>query len=216
MTMLLLLLACNDSDANTKESVVDDYAHPLVPEQYRGLWDEDSYNCEDVVYYWAFEGSIDDAGQISGTESWYWFFADEGAATDCKDVFTVSGAEATTPVSDDPCFTCDRDMTATWTLTEQNCNWDGYENLFDNDDTDRIDEEVYQLALMLDADDGSGGLLDQMNVWAFVQDDQSSRSWNMRPISVGNYAPTGSDTRGAATVDWAIGDGACVDVTSGG
>jgi hypothetical protein len=213
--MFFLLFACTADGSKVPEDTGTPYAHPIVPEAYRDAWDVDSITCEDVIYYWAFEGSISDTGAITGTESYYWFFSDEGAETDCKDSFSLAGQEESTPISDDPCISCDRDLTATLAMTEATCNWQGYEDLFDNDDEDRIEEEVYTVALMLDAFDGvSGELLDQLNTWGFFQDDVSSRSWIQRPISVGTYAPTGSDVRGAASLTWAS-DGICVNVTGG-
>lgn len=211
---LLALFACTD-DPTDKPLPTDTgatYDHPLVPEQYRGSWDEDSVSCDDAIYYWAFSGTIDADGAMVGTEGWYWFFSDEGAATDCVDVFEVTATEERTPVADDPCISCDRDFTATYTLTETGCNWAGYEQMFDNDDVDRIDEEVYSVALMLDALDNDLAPMDQMNVWSFAQDDRSATSWLDRSISTGTYVPDGSDTEGAAAVDWTIKSGVCVTI----
>ncbi len=215
MLMLLLFAACSGGKPAADDSATSatDYEHALVPEQYRGSWDVESANCEDAIFYWAFEGGVDEGGNLSGKESWYWFFADEGSGTDCVDVFDVSGQEEDTFL-ETPCFSCDREFTATWTLGETGCSWDGYENLLDNDDTDRIDEEEYEFIFLLDSHNGDE-LLPQMNVWSYVQDDQSRGSYNDRAISIGTYAPTGSDSMGAADLDWAIGDGVCITIESG-
>lgn len=215
MSTFLFLFACTDADgkdAASDTASTEAYAHPIVPEAYRGSWDEDSVSCDDAIYYWAFEGSIDADGALTGSEGWYWFFSDEGAETDCVDMFSVTGEEARTPVGTDPCLSCDRDLTATWTLEETGCNWSGYESMFDNDDTDRMDEEIYEVAVMLDADNGMGDLLEQMNAWTFAQDDQDASSWIQRAISTGTYTPTGADLRGAAGVTWEIGSGTCVTI----
>ncbi len=213
---LLLLIACTAGDAADSATPIDDtaagYDHPIVPEKYRGLWDEDSVSCDDAIFYWAFEGGIDADGAITGEEGWYWFFADEGAATDCSDVFEIEGAEQTEPIFEDPCLSCDRDFTASYNLAETGCNWEGYEGLLDNDSTDRIDEEEYTLAIMHDALDNDSDPLSQMNVWSYAQDDRVATDWNDRAISEGTYTPDGSDTRGAATLSWAIGGGVCVTI----
>lgn len=212
--ILYALLACTDDSAD-KTPTTDTaagYEHPLVPEEYRGSWDEDSVSCDDAIYYWAFDGTIDADGGMVGTEGWYWFFSDEGATTDCVDVFEVTGTEERTPVADDPCISCDRDFTTTYTLTETGCNWAGYEQMFDNDDVDRIDEEEYTVALMLDALDNDLQPMEQMNVWGYSQDDRSAVSWIDRSISTGTYVPEGSDTEGAAAVKWSIKTGVCVTI----
>ena len=214
--LTLPLAACEgggEKQGDDTAGTTEDYAHAIVPEEYRGSWDVESANCDDAIYYWAFEGSIDDNGNFEGTESWYWFFNDDGAMgglDDCVDAFNTEGQEEDTRL-ETPCFSCDREFTATWTLGETQCSWDGYENMFDNDDVDRLDAEQYEFIFLLDILNGDA-LLDQMNVWAYVQDDQSASAYIDRPISVGSYTPTGSDNLGAADLRWSIVEGQCVDI----
>ena len=216
MVAVLTLLACKGDNGNAKDDTSgnggEDYAHPLVPEAYRDSWDVDSVGCEDAIFYWAFEGSIDEAGSLSGEEAFYWFFPDDGGATDCRDAFEVTAVEEPTPVEPDNCYSCDRDFTAKWKGADFTCNWDDYENQFDDDSRDRIDGEKYNLALMIDSDNGMGEMLEQANVWSYAQDDVDPDKWISRVISVGTFTPSGDDIRGPGTLVWAINEGQCVTI----
>jgi hypothetical protein len=223
---LLVLAACTGAGAGATDSsgdTAENNGHPLAPDKYEDAWDIESTACPDTsdgegaTIYWAFEGSISDSGKITGEETWYWFFAADGWDADCADTFDISGKKATNPVSDDPCNSCDRSFTADMTLNEdkRGCTMvDGYESLLDNDDKDRIDEESYDLALLLDMDP-LGGDEGEIQLWSYVQDDQGA-GWIERSIGRGTFAPDdGEDTMGPGTLSWARSDGMCVHLKGG-
>jgi hypothetical protein len=191
--------------------------HPIAPDTYEGDWDIESLGCDDATVYWAFTGSIDADGRLAGEETWYWFFAEEGWDADCADTFDLDAVEEPTPIEDDPCLSCDRDFTASYVLNEdkRGCNIDGYESLLDNDTRDRIDEESYTLAIMLDTNP-LGGDEGDVNVWSYAQDDVSETTWNDRGIGLGTFTPeTAGDVAGPGTLTWARQDGLCVTIEEG-
>jgi hypothetical protein len=209
----LALLGCaggTGANDDTAKSGSEDEGHPLVPDAYDGLWDIESLGCDDATVYYAFTGAIDDAGTLTGEETWYWFFAEEGWDADCADPFVVEAVEEPTPIEDDACLSCDRDFTAVYTLDEdrRTCPLEGYESLFDNDDRDRIDEEIYTLAVMFDTNplEAAPGV---MNVWSYAQDDQDADTWIDRGIAAGTL-PVEAATAGPGAVTWASPDGLCV------
>ena len=219
--LALLLLACSGDGATGpgKEGGGDDTSgpadtHPLVPDAYADAWDVESRGGEDATVYWAFTGAIDAAGALSGEETWYWFFPEAGWDADCADTFDVTAVEEPTPIADDACNSCDRDFTAAFVLNEdkRNCPFDGYESLLDNDTTDRIDEEAYTLALMLDTDP-LGGEPGETSVWSYAQDDRDADTWIQRAVSAGMFAPDVADeTDGPGTLTWARSEGLCVTI----
>lgn len=213
MLALTALLACSGGPAaDAKGQTPTETAHPVAPEAYADVWDVDSLGCEDATVYWAFQGAIDDAGELVGEETWYWFFAEEGWDADCADTFDVTAIEEPTPVADDACISCDRDFTARYALTDdkRGCPLDGYESLFDNDTRDRIDEELYTIALMIDAQP-LGGEPGEVNVWSYAQDDQSATTWHDRGVALGTL-PDEASTGGAGALTWVVPDGTCVTI----
>jgi len=218
--LALLLLACSvDGAPRSEKADGDDTSgtagtHPLVPEAYADAWDVESLGCEDATVYWAFTGAIDAAGTMTGEETWYWFFPEAGWDADCADTFDVSAVEEPTPIADDACNSCDRDFTAAFVLNEdkRNCPFDGYESLLDNDTTDRIDEEAYTLALMLDTNP-LGGDPGEVSVWSYAQDDRDEATWIQRAMSIGTFTPdTAEDVTGPAALVWARSEGLCVTI----
>ena len=66
-----------DSDTDTDTDTDPDY-HPLVPEEYRYLWNTEGCDTSDgsqgaSVYRNATEATSD-GNNFSTTENWYWFF----------------------------------------------------------------------------------------------------------------------------------------------
>jgi len=212
---LVSLIACTSAPADTAgggDTPAAEQTHPLVPEQYADVWDVDSLGCEDATLYWAFEGAIDASGTLTGRETWYWFFAEEGWDADCADAFDVTAVEAPTPIANDACLSCDRDFTATYDMPDANrsCPLDGYESLLDNDTRDRTDDEHYTLALMFDTnplDTEPGG----MNVWSYAQDDQDEDTWIARAVASGTL-PVEAATSGPGAVTWVVPEGTCVTI----
>lgn len=212
LSFLPLLAACTGAPEETAaEDSGPEGALAEVPEDLTEGWDIESVSCpQGATAYWFFSGEITSDAEIRGTERWFWFFPEDNAAPDCVDSFVIDGKEAATPVPDDPCYSCDRDFTADYVLDSQTCTWDGYESLLDNDDTDRIDEEEYKLALMLDTDP-LGGEATETNVWTFVRDDASLQSYNDRGVQDGFFVPDdGVDGPGALT--WVSREGLCVEI----
>jgi hypothetical protein len=216
---LLALLACvgKPGSDDTSGGATADEHHPLAPPEYEDSWDVDSLGCDDATVYWAFDGAVDDAGNLSGQETWYWFFSTEGWDDDCADTFTLTGVEEDTPIADNSCLSCDRDFTASYVLEDANkgcTSLGGYESLLDDDNTDRIDEEEYTMALLLDTNPLGADEAGHMNVWTYVQDDRTETQWNPRNISEGTMTPdTAEDYAGAGTMKWAVDDGICVTIT---
>lgn len=213
---LLLLAGCDLAGPGATDSAGDtaeNQGHPLAPDLYEDSWDIDAAACADgAMVYWAFDGEIDSSGKIKGEETWYWFFAGNDWDGDCADTFDISGKKATDPVSDDPCNTCDRSFTADMTMNEdkRTCSTiAGYEDLLDNDDKDRIEEEDYDLALLLDMNP-LGGDPGDIQLWSYVKDDLGA-GWIERSIGLGAFAAeTEGDTEGAGAIGWARSDGMCV------
>ena len=218
VSILCLFAGCTGGSTDTADSAVEDEGkNPVAPNEYEDAWDVDAVSCPaGAMVYWAFDGAIADNGNIVGEETWYWFFATEGSAGDCSDTFSIDGVEADTPYADDPCNTCDRDFTTDMVENESKhgCTQfaDGYENLLDDDDVDRIDGEAYELLLMLDTDP-LGGEAGDVQVWTFVQDDQAKKSYNDRTLGIGTFTPD-DDVDGPGALRYAS-DGLCVTITSG-
>lgn len=218
MLLALALLACtsakNDGNANDDTSAEGPGPNPIVPEPYELLWDLDATSCEDegAIVYFVFEGSIGADGGLTGAETWYWFHSGEGWDDDCADTFRVEGESGELNWSEDPCSGCDRAFLADWVLDEddRSCAY-GYESLFDDDDTDRIDEEAYEVALEMDPLSPGGNINAQNIVFSWTQDDRNANSYNARPEARGTYAPVDeSDYSGAADVTWTVSSGLCV------
>jgi len=216
LSFSLLLAAACSGEAAGSDTADSGEAGALadVPEDVTAGWDVESVGCpEGATAYWYFEGEITDDAEIHGTERWFWFFPEDNAQEDCVDKFAIDGNEAATPVPDDPCYSCDRDFTADYVLDSQTCAWDGYESLLDNDDTDRIDEEEYKLALMFDTDP-LGGEEGDVNVWTFFRDDASSRAYNDHGVNDGNFVPE-DGVDGPGTMTWVSPEALCIEIKEG-
>jgi len=176
-----------------------------VPADYADVWDTEAVSCPDgALGYWAFEGEID-GDRLSGVEKWYWFFPDD--TVDCVDTFSLEGDAEDTPVSDDPCYSCDRDFTAEYKLTGKTCSWAGYESLLDgNDEEDSAEDETYEMALMFDLDRYDPP---EADVWSFVRDPEDRRSWMDRETVKGEWA--GADKDADGHIRWAN-EGMCIEI----
>ncbi len=215
----LLLVACTGAPAGSDDkSGTDDTGelgpNPIVPEGYELLWDLDASSCEDAdsIVYFLFNGAIDEEGNLSGEEGWYWFHKTEGWEGDCKDTFQVTGVEGELGWSTSPCSGCDREFLVEWELPESECGY-GYESMFDDDSKDRIDDELYVGDILLDTLSPSGNVNENMLVFAYFQDDQDEYTYIPRTDSRGEYYPDeGADyATGSATLMWVVSQGMCVD-----
>ncbi|MSQ03724.1 MAG: hypothetical protein EXR71_17860 [Myxococcales bacterium] len=203
---LLGSIGCDTAAPDSGDSTADQDPY-AIPNDYLEQWDLESLSCDGALGYWAFDGEFADDGKLSGAERWFWFFPADDPTADCVDTFTLDGEVAATPVDDDPCLSCDRDVTASYALTEKTCNWDGYESLLDNnDETDTVDDETYKLALMFDLDRYDGI---EVDVWDFVQDPESKNNYLQRDNVKGVWS--GADKDAAGHISWAN-EGMCVEI----
>ena len=224
LALLPLLFACSgkpatDGDTAPADDTAIDYGdNPIVPEAYAYLWDVDASGCEDdedAVVYYLFEGAVDEAGNLSGQESRYWFFKTEGWDGDCVDVFDVETAASDTNWEDEPCSGCDLEFTGTWSLDDANrtCpNYD-YEDFFDNDD---VNKDEYNVIVMLDPLSPGGNANATTLVMAAFQDDDNESSYSFNAdYARGDFVPaTEGDYEGPATMNWVPTAGICVTFTS--
>lgn len=204
---LVSLAACDAAATDTAggDTAEDPYA---IPEDYRDQWDVEAVSCpEGALGYWTFDGEIS-GGTLEGQERWFWFFPDEGDGTDCVDTFDLVAEEKATPVDPDPCYSCDRDFAGTYDLAEKTCNWNGYENLLDNDDTETVDDESYKIALMFDLDRYDGV---ETDVWSFIRDPEQVSQYNDRETAKGEWS--GADKDADGHLRW-TNKGTCVTVTT--
>ena len=197
---MLVSIGCDTAGTDSGDAAGDDDPY-AIPTDYLDQWDVESRGCEGALGYWAF------AGKLSGTERWFWFFPEDDPSADCVDTFSLDGEVAATPVDDDPCLSCDRDVTADYELIEKTCNWDGYESLLDNnDENDSVDDETYKLALMFDLDRYDGI---EVDVWNFVRDPEARDNYLERDNVKGVWG--GADKDAAGHISWAN-EGMCVEV----
>lgn len=222
---LALLAACTQKD----EPAVDDSGpadtgteygdNPVVPEEYQYLWDLDASGCDDdqdAIVYYDFAGAVDADGNLAGQESWYWFFKTEGWDGDCVDTFDVDTTASDTNWQDDPCSGCDLEFSGTWDLADENrtCPGYDYEDFFDND---KVDDDHYNLIVMLDPLSPGGNPNSTTLVMAAFQDDDNTNSYSFNSdYARGDFIPeTDGDYEGPASVTWVPTAGICVSFTSG-
>ena len=153
---VLGLLGCNgstetdDSDTDTDTDTAPDF-HPLVPEEYRYLWNTEGCETDDgmgaTVYRYAVDGRSD-GEKFSVTEQWFWFFPEEGWDADCVDTFTMTGDLASFDYGQLGCSGCEEAYQVTRTLTESNCSIN-YSTLFGYEEPEDI--TVFEGVLMFDS-----------------------------------------------------------------
>ena len=151
---LVALAACaGDEPADTTgvddtNDIVDD-SHPLVPDEFKFVWNTDGecsneWGSGDQMYM-IFEGRVDAAGNFSGTEQVWWFFADEPDENDCVDTFELTGTALVGDPASLGCSSCEEFYRVTRTLTTDNCNSRQYNRVYREDDSGGL----YQV-LMID------------------------------------------------------------------
>ena len=142
-----LLIACNgdddstddvdtDTDTDTDSDTDTDY-HPLIPEEYRFLWDADG-GCEttdgtrgDQVYRYTFDAESNESGSFSATEVWIWLHDGPGWNGDCADTFEITGTWTT--AYPDYCISCEEKWIGERVLTESTCGY-AYDQIFGLED----------------------------------------------------------------------------------
>jgi hypothetical protein len=209
----LLLVACTGGPKESaKESVsTEPEFSPILPPEKQGYWDDKSEGCDDSTVYRWLKATIDDAGNISGTEGWYWFFEEEGFEDDCVDTFTITGSEGDINWSSDPCVQCDRSFKAEWNLEDANrtCNFD-YEDFFGNE---KVAEDVYDTVFKLDPLSPSGNVNEKTIAYLYAKVVGTNSYVGDNDWARGSFTPTteGDYTKGAV-LDMENLGGDCVDI----
>jgi hypothetical protein len=142
LTVLLLcgLVACGtDETASTDDTdaVVDDGTHPLVPDEFKALWNTEG-SCKTEFgdgdqMYMIFEGRVEADGTLTGTERVWWFYADEPESKDCVDTFALSGVALAGEPAALGCTSCEEFYQTRRTLTEDTCR-QRYNRVYREDD----------------------------------------------------------------------------------
>ncbi len=93
--------------------------HPTVPAEYANLWHTDGCTTSDGksgnAAYAVFSGRTSADGTLTGTEQWYWFFAEPGCYHDCIDTIEVTGQWANLDPGLYTCSECEE----TWSVTRE-------------------------------------------------------------------------------------------------
>jgi hypothetical protein len=217
LTTVTALAACNgstdtdtDIDTDTDTDTAPDY-HPLVPEEYRYLWNTEGCETDDgpgaSVYRYAVDG-VSDGENFSITEQWFWFFPETGWDADCVDTFEMSGNLARFDLGLLGCSACEEAYEVKRVLTTSNCNI-MYSSLFNFDDPVELTE--FDSVLLFDSftPNGNPNEENKMLVIGATQTDSGAYSVDV------NYArghalgeEEGYFPPAAATYDW-VGD-ACI------
>ncbi|MFK7930367.1 MAG: hypothetical protein AB8H79_19420 [Myxococcota bacterium] len=126
---------------------IDDGTHPLVPEEYKFLWNTDG-ECSTEFgdgnqMYMIFEGRLEADGSLTGTEQVWWFYADQGQEEDCVDTFELTGTRLSGSAESLGCVGCESFYQTRREITENNCRA-RYNGVYQSDD-----DGLYQ-RLMLD------------------------------------------------------------------
>ncbi|MFH1465304.1 MAG: hypothetical protein ABIO70_13035 [Pseudomonadota bacterium] len=144
----LLAVACFDKDKDNKKKDTGDTntaptSHPLVPDEYQGIWDWEAKGCDSgdaAVYHvgeaWS-EATIDEDGDdvmlLHTVEHWYWFHGEEDFAGDCVDEWIFEGTATRYHWGAyDPCEGCEEEYWGEYvenTNVENGCNY-GYDGIF--------------------------------------------------------------------------------------
>jgi hypothetical protein len=153
---LLMTIGCNGAtdddtvDTDTDTDSDPDY-HPLVPEEYRYLWNTEGCETDEgmgaTVYRYATDAQSDGT-TFSVTEQWFWFFPEDGWDADCVDTFTMTGDLANFDYGQLGCSGCEEAYSVKRTLTDSKCNM-GYSTLFGYEEPEDITE--FDAILMFDS-----------------------------------------------------------------
>jgi hypothetical protein len=140
----------SDIDTDTDTDTAPDY-HPLVPEEYRYLWNTEgceTNNGPGASVYRYSKDAVSDGSAFSATEQWFWFFSEEGWANDCVDTFTLTGSWANFDYGQLGCTGCEEAYEVTRVLSDSNCNM-GYSTMFGYEEPEDISS--FEAILMFDS-----------------------------------------------------------------
>lgn len=212
---LALLTACGGTGdtgtgANTGSNTSTEAGHPNVPEGYEELWRYDepcetSYGRDGIRAYTLAEGAIDASGNLSLTETWYWFFGEEDYAGDCVDVLTYQGSTSEAPPSVWGYGDAEEAYEPTIELAERGCDI-LYYSVFDAHKVETLDNQRFHGALVLDTTTPSGNPNEdnKMLAWLLVLDEDKNR-WEgggLTEYARGFYVPEGADIAPPSTLSW--------------
>ena len=214
---LLLLTACSGKEEETdlpaeEDTDADDPGpHPLVPDEYQGLWFTDpSLVCDpgEIKVYWLADGGADAAGDFTMTEQWFWFYGAEGFAGDCVDTFEITGHYFADDYKEWYCSECNIGYMFERRLAESNCSV-SYYSFFDLED--KPEEEVYDHVALFQTHSSWGETYDG-NAMSMVHASHvggNQYALNSTNWASGHFDPQGDDdTTFPAGYDW-LGD-SCV------
>lgn len=220
----LFLVACagtqGPDDSDGGDTDVTYGPNPIVPDAYRDLWDVDASSCTEgtrnAIVYRLFTGGTDGAGGFFGSESFYWFFDDEGWEGDCVDSFTTNGDLSDTNWQEEPCSGCDFEYTSVWNLkdADRTCDKFDYEYFFKND---RVDEDKFNTIVMLDPLSPSGNVNETTLIMMAFQDDDNQNNYSFdNAYGRGAMVPAvEGDFEGPTTLTWAGPEGMCIKLSWG-
>lgn len=154
---LITAMACNgggdddtDTDTDTDTDKEPDY-HPLVPEEYRYLWNTEGCETDNgmgaSVYRYATDARSD-GDKFTVSEQWFWFFPEDGWDADCVDTFEMTGNLANFDYSQLGCSGCEEAYLVTRTFKESNCGIN-YSTLFGYEEPEDI--TTFEAVLMFDS-----------------------------------------------------------------
>ena len=151
LVLSLFALACFDKNDGKKKDDTGNgdgppTSHPLVPEEYQGIWDWDASGCDagDAAVYhlgeaWSevsTDGDGDEVMLLHVVEHWYWFHGEEDFEGDCVDEWTYEGTATRYQWGAyDPCESCEEEYWGEYvenTDVENGCNY-GYDGIFFED-----------------------------------------------------------------------------------
>lgn len=141
LVLVTLLTACTgeetDSVIDDTEVTDQDSPHPLVPEEFKNLWNTEG-DCSTEFgdgnqMYMIFEGRVDADGSLTGTEQVWWFYRNRPPEDDCVDTFSISGTDIPGSAESLGCVGCEEFYDVRREITENNCRTN-YERVYREDD----------------------------------------------------------------------------------
>jgi hypothetical protein len=201
-----LLVACKgaadtDTSGDTDDTAADE-GHPLVPDEYQYVWDIDgctnSQGQEGANVYILGEATADEDGVLAGSESWTWFFPEEGWDDDCIDTFDVTGTIAG-GFGIFQCPECEEKYDVVREPDSESCSL-RYNDLFGLEE--EPDPVAYASLQMFDFEDDGGVEMPVMLVYVSHADVDGNYAPETEDWGTGSIEPEGSDVGHPATFAW--------------
>ena len=208
IALLGLLVACGSSDGNTDTTeTAEDTGngcsdHPNIPDGYECFWLDDgcmSGTAPANQIYYLFEGEIDDSGNFSGTETFYWFYPIEGREDDCIDKLAVTGRASGTDPAELGCVGCELVYDLERTELEKTC-FTTYNLFFPEQDGN-----VFRQKLLLDYLTPNGEPQENDNVLVMARTKDNRGNWSTDEYARGTVFPQTDKHAPPMGISW-IGD----------